>query len=53
MEVGKPNSVPARDFADAVNAYGVTSCSLAPTMLHGALGYLEESETELPPIRAH
>jgi acyl-CoA synthetase (AMP-forming)/AMP-acid ligase II len=40
-----------RDFADAVNAYGVTSCSLAPTMLHGLLAYLEESGTELPTLR--
>jgi len=38
-------------FAAAVNAHGVTSCSLAPTMLHGLLTYLEESGTELPTLR--
>jgi acyl-CoA synthetase (AMP-forming)/AMP-acid ligase II len=39
-------------FAAAVNAYGVTSCSLAPTMLHSLLAYLDESGTELPTLRA-
>ncbi len=38
-------------FAAAVNAHGVTSCSLAPTMLHSLLGYLDESGTELPTLR--
>jgi len=38
-------------FAAAVNAHGVTSCSLAPTMLHSLLAYLDESDTELPTLR--
>jgi acyl-CoA synthetase (AMP-forming)/AMP-acid ligase II len=38
-------------FAAAVNAHGVTSCSLAPTMLHGLLTHLEETGTELPTLR--
>jgi acyl-CoA synthetase (AMP-forming)/AMP-acid ligase II len=38
-------------FAAAVNAHGVTSCSLAPTMLHGLLAYLDQSGTELPTLR--
>ena len=39
------------EFVDAVNAHGVTSCSLAPTMLHGLLAHLEETGTELPTLR--
>jgi acyl-CoA synthetase (AMP-forming)/AMP-acid ligase II len=39
------------EFAAAVNAHGVTSCSLAPTMLHSLLAYLDESATELPTLR--
>ncbi|TPG37343.1 AMP-dependent synthetase [Mycobacterium hodleri] len=38
-------------FAEAVNRYGVTSCSLAPTMLHSLLAHLEETGTELPTLR--
>jgi acyl-CoA synthetase (AMP-forming)/AMP-acid ligase II len=38
-------------FTDAVNAHGVTSCSLAPTMLHSLLAHLEETGTELPTLR--
>lgn len=38
-------------FAEAVNTYGVTSCSLAPTMLHSLLAHLEETGTELPSLR--
>jgi acyl-CoA synthetase (AMP-forming)/AMP-acid ligase II len=38
-------------FAAAVNAHGVTSCSLAPTMLHSLLAHLEESGTALPTLR--
>jgi acyl-CoA synthetase (AMP-forming)/AMP-acid ligase II len=38
-------------FIDAVNAHGVTSCSLAPTMLHSLLAQLESSPTELPTLR--
>jgi acyl-CoA synthetase (AMP-forming)/AMP-acid ligase II len=39
-------------FAAAVNAHGVTSCSLAPTMLHGLLTHLEDTGVELPTLRA-
>jgi acyl-CoA synthetase (AMP-forming)/AMP-acid ligase II len=38
-------------FAAAVNAHGVTACSLAPTMLHGLLTHLEETGIELPTLR--
>jgi acyl-CoA synthetase (AMP-forming)/AMP-acid ligase II len=38
-------------FVTAVNTHGVTSCSLAPTMLHGLLAHLEVSGTELPTLR--
>jgi acyl-CoA synthetase (AMP-forming)/AMP-acid ligase II len=38
-------------FAAAVNAHGVTSCSLAPTMLHSLLAHLDESGTTLPTLR--
>jgi acyl-CoA synthetase (AMP-forming)/AMP-acid ligase II len=38
-------------FAEAVNAHGVTSCSLAPTMLHGLLAHLEDTGIELPTLR--
>jgi acyl-CoA synthetase (AMP-forming)/AMP-acid ligase II len=38
-------------FTAAVNTYGVTSCSLAPTMLHSLLGYLDESGAALPTLR--
>jgi acyl-CoA synthetase (AMP-forming)/AMP-acid ligase II len=38
-------------FAEAVNAFGVTSCSLAPTMLHGLLAHLEDTGIELPTLR--
>jgi len=38
-------------FTTAVNAHGVTSCSLAPTMLHGLLAHLDESGAELPTLR--
>jgi acyl-CoA synthetase (AMP-forming)/AMP-acid ligase II len=38
-------------FAEAVIAHGVTSCSLAPTMLHGLLAYLDETRTQLPTLR--
>jgi acyl-CoA synthetase (AMP-forming)/AMP-acid ligase II len=37
-------------FAAAVNTYGVTSCSLAPTMLHALLTHLEETGIELPTL---
>ena len=38
-------------FVDAVNANGVTSCSLAPTMLHALLGHLDDTGRELPTLR--
>jgi acyl-CoA synthetase (AMP-forming)/AMP-acid ligase II len=38
-------------FTDAVNTHGVTSCSLAPTMLHALLAHLEDTGTELPTLR--
>jgi acyl-CoA synthetase (AMP-forming)/AMP-acid ligase II len=38
-------------FADTVNAHGVTSCSLAPTMLHSLLAHLERTGTGLPTLR--
>lgn len=38
-------------FAAAVSMHRVTSCSLAPTMLHALLAHLEETETELPSLR--
>jgi acyl-CoA synthetase (AMP-forming)/AMP-acid ligase II len=38
-------------FAQAVNTFGVTSCSLAPTMLHGLLAHLEDTGIELPTLR--
>jgi acyl-CoA synthetase (AMP-forming)/AMP-acid ligase II len=38
-------------FTAAVNEHGVTSCSLAPTMLHGLLAHLDETGAELPTLR--
>lgn len=38
-------------FTAAVNAHGVTSCSLAPTMLHALLSYLDESGATLDTLR--
>lgn len=38
-------------FAAAVNRYQVTSCSLAPTMLHSLLAHLDETGTDLPSLR--
>ncbi|MUL85408.1 MULTISPECIES: AMP-binding protein [unclassified Mycolicibacterium] len=39
-------------FAQLVRTHGVTSCSLAPTMLHSLLGHLEHSGTDLPTLNA-
>lgn len=39
-------------FAELVRDHGVTSCSLAPTMLHSLLGYLERTGTDLPTLGA-
>ncbi|MDV3126197.1 AMP-binding protein [Mycobacterium sp. 21AC1] len=39
-------------FTQLVTTHGVTSCSLAPTMLHSLLGYLERSGIELPTLGA-
>ncbi|MGW0157904.1 AMP-binding protein [Mycobacterium sp. NPDC003323] len=38
-------------FVAAVNTFGVTSCSLAPTMLHSLLAHLEDTDTALPTLR--
>ena len=38
-------------FVAAVNTHGVTSCSLAPTMLHSLLAHLRDSPAELPTLR--
>lgn len=38
-------------FVAAVNTYGVTACSLAPTMLHSLLAHLDETGSELPTLR--
>lgn len=38
-------------FVASVAQHGVTSCSLAPTMLHGLLAYLDETEGSLPSLR--
>lgn len=38
-------------FVEAVNAYGVTSCSLAPTMLHSLLAHLDETGASIPTLR--
>ena len=38
-------------FVAAVNAHGVTSCSLAPTMLHSLLAHLRDAPAELPTLR--
>ncbi|MBU9765326.1 long-chain fatty acid--CoA ligase [Mycobacterium sp. TNTM28] len=39
-------------FAQLVREHRVTSCSLAPTMLHALLGHLERSQTALPTLNA-
>ncbi|MEV0673871.1 AMP-binding protein [Mycobacterium sp. NPDC050441] len=39
-------------FAHLVRTHGVTSCSLAPTMLHSLLGHLERTGTDLPTLTA-
>jgi len=41
----------ADEFVAAVLAHRVTSCSLAPTMLHSLLAHLEETGTQLPTLR--
>jgi acyl-CoA synthetase (AMP-forming)/AMP-acid ligase II len=38
-------------FVAAVNTHGVTSCSLAPTMLHSLLDHLEQTGERLPTLR--
>jgi len=38
-------------FVAAVNAHAVTSCSLAPTMLHSLLDYLDDTGSDLPSLR--
>ncbi len=39
------------EFVAAVNAHGVTSCSLAPTMLHALLAHLERTGDTVPTLR--
>ncbi len=39
-------------FADLVAEHDVRSCSLAPTMLHALLGYLDRSGRSLPTLRS-
>ncbi|MDH6194362.1 acyl-CoA synthetase (AMP-forming)/AMP-acid ligase II [Mycobacterium frederiksbergense] len=39
-------------FTQLVRTHSVTSCSLAPTMLHSLLGYLERTGTDLPTLQA-
>ncbi|WP_166905018.1 AMP-binding protein [Mycobacterium sp. DL440] len=39
-------------FAHLVRTHEVTSCSLAPTMLHSLLGHLERTGTDLPTLDA-
>jgi acyl-CoA synthetase (AMP-forming)/AMP-acid ligase II len=36
------------EFVATVNAHGVTSCSLAPTMLHALLAHLDDADREAP-----
>lgn len=40
----------ADEFVAAVNAHGVTSCSLAPTMLHSLLAHLEATGATVPTL---
>ena len=40
------------EFVAAVNAHGVTSCSLAPTMLHSLLSRLEDAGDEMPTLKS-
>ncbi|MGE2715586.1 AMP-binding protein [Mycolicibacterium litorale] len=39
-------------FARAVDEYGVTACSLAPTMLHALLDHLQATGATLPTLRS-
>lgn len=39
-------------FAELVRTNGVTSCSLAPTMLHSLLGHLSSTGTDLPSLES-
>ncbi len=39
-------------FGQLVRKHGVTSCSLAPTMLHALLAHLERTGTDLPTLDA-
>ncbi|WP_395307453.1 AMP-binding protein [Mycobacterium sp. AMU20-3851] len=41
----------ADEFVAAINAHGVTSCSLAPTMLHSLLAHLEATGAAVPTLR--
>ncbi|HEX5143101.1 MAG TPA: AMP-binding protein, partial [Mycobacterium sp.] len=39
------------EFVTAVNTHGVASCSLAPTMLHALLAYVESTGATMPSLR--
>jgi acyl-CoA synthetase (AMP-forming)/AMP-acid ligase II len=39
-------------FVAAVNEFGITSCSLAPTMLHAVLAHLDGSGASIPTLRS-
>ncbi len=39
------------EFVAAVNAWDVASCSLAPTMLHALLDYLDATDARMPTLR--
>ena len=39
-------------FVSLVNSHAVTSCSLAPTMLHALLAHLTDTGTDLPTLRS-
>ena len=39
-------------FVEAVNEHGVTTCSLAPTMLHALLAHVDETGASMPTLRS-
>ncbi|WP_099025141.1 AMP-binding protein [Mycolicibacterium palauense] len=46
-----PSRFRPAEFIDAVNEYGVRSCSLAPTMLHALLAHVESTGERMPSLR--
>lgn len=40
------------EFAATIRAHAVTSCSLAPTMMHALLAHLDDTGTTLPTLRS-